>query len=611
MVQYFHLHDHETVERVLDGLGDIPVANLRTAISWCDWMTEGGEDWYGWLLATLTERFDVLPCFLYTPPELGILPKTSSPPRDPRAYGEFVEMVLRRHEGDFSHVELWNEPNNYIEWDWTIDPEWVIFAEMIGGAAQRAAALGVKSVLGGMSPFDPNWLDLMFKRGALEHVDVIGVHGFPGTWEAVWEGWDAHVDRVQEVLDRHASAARVWITESGFSTWAHDEFRQLATLVDLAEAPAERVYWYSVQDLAPERETLDGFHADERAYHFGLQRASGSPKLLGRVLADGGLGAVRETVELARTPAPARIPGSQVTLVTGGAGFIGTNLVHRLAAEGRPLTVLDNLSAPGSVANLRGLKQAYGDLVRVEVGDVRDAFAVRRCLAEADGVIHLAALPEGADAEPDDLLDVNLRGTVNVLEEARRLAQPPPIVFASSSEVYEPSGDATPVDEAHQLGFSTPFGCSKGAADQYVLGYARSFGLATCALRIGAVYGPHQGNELGVRGEGDEVHDLLHVDDLIDALLLALSSEEVCRGRAFNIGGGQRSAVSANELAGLIEELQGRRPRLHRAAPAGGPRHYVSDFSRFAALTGWEPKVELREGLARLLSETATAALPT
>jgi CDP-paratose 2-epimerase len=141
-VQYFHKGDRETVESVLEGLAGLPVKHLRTAISWCDWTLDGGEDWYRWLLPKLTEHFDVLPCFLYTPPALGIMPKTSSPPRDPQAYGEFVEMVLRRHEGEFPYVELWNEPNNYIEWDWTIDPEWTIFAEMIAGAARRASDVG-------------------------------------------------------------------------------------------------------------------------------------------------------------------------------------------------------------------------------------------------------------------------------------------------------------------------------------------------------------------------------------------------------------------------------------------------------------------------------------
>lgn len=503
VVQYFHKGDHETVESVLNGLDDLRVTNLRTAISWCDWTLEGGEEWYGWLLPKLTERFDVLPCFLYTPPALGILPKTSSPPRDPQAYGEFVEMVLQRHAGDFPYVELWNEPNNYIEWDWTIDPEWTIFAEMIAGAAGRAAGLGVKSVLGGMSPFDPNWLDLMFKRGALEHVDVIGVHGFPGTWEAVWDGWDSHIGRVEEVVEAHDGGQRIWVTEAGFSTWAHDEFSQLTTLTGLAEAPAERVYWYSVEDLAPERETLDGFHCDERAYHFGLQRRGGVPKLVRRVLGERGLDGVREMVAFAAGhggPTPQR-PGA---LVTGGAGFIGAELTDRIASSGTPVTILDSLAQPGSEESARRLKQKHGDLVRLLVGDVRDVFAVRRALAHADRVFHLAAQVSPAQSvrEPRTDLDINVQGTMNVLEEARLLPSPPAIVFASTSDVHE---------------LSSPHACSKAAAEHYVVDYACTFGLRTCALRI------------------DTVEDRAEAGDLVDALLRASTDERALTGQALDV----------------------------------------------------------------------------
>jgi CDP-paratose 2-epimerase len=622
-VQYFHLNDHDTVEQVLDGLSHLPVRNLRTAISWCDWVSEGGEEWYRWLLPRLTERFDVLPCFLYTPPALGMLPKTSSPPRDPEDYGRFVEMVLRRHEGDFTHVELWNEPNNYIEWDWTVDPEWTIFAEMIGGAARRAAGLGVQSVLGGMSPFDPNWLDLMFKRGALEHVDVIGVHGFPGTWEAVWEGWDVHIDRVQEVVERHGSGAAVWVTESGFSTWAHDEFRQLSTMVELAEAPADRVYWYSVQDLAPERETLDGFHCDERAYHFGLQRRTGAPKLLSRVLAGGGLDAVREMVEFGQAAAGRRDGNGRRTLITGGAGFIGSSLADRLASDGLAVTLLDNLSQPGAENNLRRLKRAHGDLVRVEVGDVRDVFALRRCLAGSERVFHLAAQRAPAGAAALDDLEVNLRATVNMLEEARRMEPAPAIVFASTSLVYAPRDEGL-VSETSPLGFESGYGCAKGAADQYVLDYARGFGLRTCVLRMSCIYGPGQtgreeqgwlgglvlnalrGEAAALPGDGSELRDMLFVDDMVDAMLRVSATDAALAGRAFNVGGGPLNVATTDELIGLVEELRGERPEVVRTAwPDGEPTRYVSDLTEIAALTGWAPQVSLPLGLALLAQRAA------
>jgi CDP-paratose 2-epimerase len=636
VVQYFHMGDHGAVERALEALDDLPVQHLRTSVSWCDWVREGGEEWYRWLLPQLTERVNVLPCFLYTPPALGILPKSSSPPRDPQAYGEFVEMVLREHLPEVPYVELWNEPNNYIEWDWTVDPEWVIFAEMIAGAARRAAGLGVRSVLGGMSPFDPNWLDLMFKRGALEHVDVIGVHGFPGTWEAVWEGWDVHVERVEEVIERHRGAQRIWVTEAGYSTWAHDEFGQLTTLADLALAPAERVYWYSLEDLAPEHDTLDGFHCDERAYHFGLRRHGGERKLIGRVLSDRGVDGVREMVRFSAHPDPA--PEGTV-LITGGAGFIGTNLADRLAGSGTPVTVLDSLRRPGVEENLRWLKRKHGELIRVEVGDVRDTFAVRRALAGAERVFHLAAqvaVTTSLDAPRDDLA-VNMQGTMNVLEEARRLQSPPAILFTSTNKVYGRLGELAlePVDERYQpadelirargiserqpLEFCSPYGCSKGAADQYVLDYAHSYGLRTCVFRMSCIYGPHQqgtedqgwvahfllsalrGEPITIFGDGRQTRDLLYVEDLVDALLAASSSEEALRGVPFNIGGGVGNATSVFGVVEMIADLLGEAPQVRwdewRVADQ---RYYVTNTSRFTALTGWRPRVPVRDGLAGL-----------
>jgi CDP-paratose 2-epimerase len=635
-VQYFHFGDYETAERTLDALTALDIKHLRTSVSWCDWLREGGEEWYGWLLPKLTERVTVLPCFLYTPPALGVLPKTSSPPREPEAYGEFVEMVLKAYPDRFPYVELWNEPNNYIEWDWTIDPEWKIFAEMIAGAAGRAAALGVKAVLGGMSPFDPNWLDLMFKRGALEHVDVIGVHGFPGTWEAVWDGWDTHVRRVEEVIERHRAEQEIWVTESGYSTWSHDEFGQLSVMTDLVQAPAQRVYWYSVEDLAPERETLDGFHCDERAYHFGMYRHGGAPKLLGRVLAGRGVSGVHEMVRFAKNKPRSRRQGA---LITGGAGFIGTNLAHRLVRDGTRVTILDSLARPGVEENLRWLKRQHGDAVRVEIGDVRDRFAVRRALDGCGRAFHLAAQVAVTTSltAPRDDHDINVQGTLNLLEEARRLPDPPAIVFTSTNKVYgslehiavhkngsryepvEAAIRARGISERQPLAFSSPYGCSKGAADQYVLDYAHSYGLRSAVLRMSCIYGPHQrgtedqgwvahfvlralrGEPITVFGDGCQTRDLLHASDLVDVLLSASANDTALTGRAFNIGGGPGNAASVNEVIELIGELAGEPPAVEwddwRVADQ---RYYVSDTRAFSELTGWKPTVPVASGVASL-----------
>ncbi|MDP9068033.1 MAG: NAD-dependent epimerase/dehydratase family protein [Actinomycetota bacterium] len=605
VVNYFHIHDGAAVERVVRGLEKMDVTHVRTAVSWYDWETEGGPEWYEWVFAQLCSRFSVLPCLLYTPPAKGVLPKTSSPPRDPEDYGRFVDLFLSSYPGAFEHVELWNEPNNYIEWDWTVDPEWNIFARMIASGAGRAHAHGVDTVLGGMSPLDPNWLNLMFLRGAMRDIDVVGIHGFPGTWEAVWEGWGAHVARVQEVLDRHSSPAEVWITECGFSTWAHDEFRQLQTLVDVMDAPVPRAYWYSAEDLDSARETLDGFHCDERAYHFGLHRRDGTPKLSARIWGGGGLAAVRQLSGLCLTDAvlDASSPG---TLVTGGAGTLGSALVERLAAAGRHVVVLDNLSRPGSEHNLRRLKESYPELVRGEIGDVRDPFAIRRSLEGCDEVFHLAATsPRSALLDPPLDLAVNLQGTMNLLEEARRMDDPPALVYASSLEIYEPGLNGVPIAENQPLSFQGIGACSKGGADQYVLRYGSVFGFPTIVFRLGCVYGSEVDEdpwlESALRDAATiAIRDLLYVDDAVAALLLARENHGALSGGAYNIGGGAANAV---RLADLREEPLGAATANTGDLSSGGYRSYVADTAAFSTITGWRPTVGAGEVVSRLMTQ--------
>ena len=164
---------------------------------------------------------------------------------------------------------------------------------MTAAAAHWAHRRGFRVVLGGMSPVDPNWLALVAEQGALKHVDVVGIHGFPGTWEVEWDGWPSVVGETERVLERYGIDAAVWITEAGFSTWRGDEEGQVRALQDLVAAPVERVYWYAAEDLAPGRRTHDGAHADERDYHLGLRRADGTPKLLCRRWRDEGLDALR------------------------------------------------------------------------------------------------------------------------------------------------------------------------------------------------------------------------------------------------------------------------------------------------------------------------------
>ena len=326
-------------------------------------------------------------------------------------------------------------------------------------------------------------------------------------------------------------------------------------------------------------------------------------------------------------------------LITGGAGFVGTNLADRLLGQGQRVTVLDDLSRPGVERNLRWLRATHGDRLRVERADVRDAEVVRRAVADAEQVFHFAAQVAVTSSVDDPLhdFDVNLRGTVTLLEELRRLESPPPLLFTSTNKVYGGLGDlavgkrgdryepvdeavaASGIDERRGLHFCSPYGCSKGGADQYVSDYAATYGLPTVVFRMSCIYGPHQcGNEdqgwvahflmqalagepITIYGDGCQVRDILFVDDLLDAMQIAVRDIDHLRGRAFNMGGGPGSTISLLELLDMIELLEGQRPDVRFDGwRVGDQQWYVSDTGGFAAATGWSATVPPLEGVSRL-----------
>jgi CDP-paratose 2-epimerase len=328
-------------------------------------------------------------------------------------------------------------------------------------------------------------------------------------------------------------------------------------------------------------------------------------------------------------------------LITGGAGFIGTNLAERLLSTGQPVVVLDSLARPGVEQNLRWLRERHADRVTVEIADVRDAATVRRVVSRARQVFHFAAQVAVTTslADPVEDFEVNALGTLGLLEAIRAQPVPPPLVFTSTNKVYGALDDVAlrrrhrryePVDpaitrrgvsESRPLDFHSPYGCSKGTADQYVLDYSRSYGLPTTVFRMSCIYGPHQhgtedqgwvahfliqaleDREIRIFGDGRQVRDVLFVEDLVDALLLAQRHIGQQSGHAFNIGGGPENAVSLVELLDEVAALTERPPRLaYDAWRVGDQRYYVSDTARFTQATGWRPRVGVREGLARLSS---------
>jgi CDP-paratose 2-epimerase len=329
----------------------------------------------------------------------------------------------------------------------------------------------------------------------------------------------------------------------------------------------------------------------------------------------------------------------KVALITGGAGFIATNVAARLLREGWQVRILDNFSRSGVSRNVEWLKAHHADQLEVVVGDVRDAAAVDQAVAGATRVFHFAAQVAVTTSLVDPLLDfdVNARGTLHLLEALRACDVPPSLLFTSTNKVYghledlrlrrlpsryEPEDRAVAdsgISECRPLDFHSPYGCSKGAADQYVLDYARTFGLPAAVFRMSCIYGPHQfGTEdqgwvahfviqalqeatLTVYGDGLQVRDVLFVDDLVEAMMTAHDQMERLSGQAFNIGGGTANTISLLELIDLIGDRFGHRPsyRLERWRRAD-QRYYVSDIAKFATATGWVPRVPLYEGVERL-----------
>ncbi len=329
---------------------------------------------------------------------------------------------------------------------------------------------------------------------------------------------------------------------------------------------------------------------------------------------------------------------SELVLVAGGAGFVGSNLAHRLMSSGTRVRVLDSLARPGVERNLAWLEEVHGDLLDVQLGDVRDPAACARAVRGASAIFHLAAQVAVTTSlvRPVEDFEVNARGTLNLLEAARAMDPPPFVLFTSTNKVYGGLEDVALVDigaryvpvdpalrrgisEARNLAFHSPYGCSKGAAEQYVLDWARTYGVPATVFRMSCIYGPRQfgtedqgwvahfliqalaGRPITLYGDGKQVRDVLFVDDLVDAFLAARERPREVAGRAFNIGGGPRNTVSLLELLDAIEDLAGARPALaHEDWRVADQRWYVSDASAFGALAGWEPRVGVAEGLARL-----------
>jgi CDP-paratose 2-epimerase len=334
-------------------------------------------------------------------------------------------------------------------------------------------------------------------------------------------------------------------------------------------------------------------------------------------------------------------------LITGGAGFIGCNLAHALLRAGEKVVVVDDFSRDGVQHNAEWLLREHGDRVRVERCDIRERDRITPLVQSARQVFHLAAQVAVTTSVEDPLRDfqTNLQGTFNILEAARAAAVPPAILFTSTNKVYggleavqvllrdgayQYADGRRGIGETAQLDFHSPYGCSKGAADQYVRDYARIYGVPTVVFRMSCVYGTRQfgtedqgwvahfarsllsGAPITVYGDGCQVRDVLWIGDLVEAMRAAMSRIDVVAGEVFNIGGGERNAVSVGRVVAALAGIIGRSvPVIHAPWRPGDQKVYISDASKAASLLGWRPTTGCQAGLERLVDWLREARLET
>lgn len=327
-------------------------------------------------------------------------------------------------------------------------------------------------------------------------------------------------------------------------------------------------------------------------------------------------------------------------LITGGAGFIGSNYVHRLLKRGEKVTIYDNLSRAGAKRNLAWLQETFGEKAfNLVVGDVREAVLLSAACREAEVIVHLAAQVAVTTSVslPREDFEVNALGTFNVLEGARLSGRRPIVLYASTNKVYGAMENVRVEEQAtrwrykdmpmgcsesHPLDFHSPYGCSKGAGDQYVRDYARIYDLPTVVMRQSCIYGPRQfgiedqgwlawmiiaavtGRPLTIYGDGKQVRDVLHIDDLLDSYDIAISQIDRARGQVYNLGGGLQNSISIwIEFGALLERLLGHPISIKQGDwRQGDQKVFIADIRKVERELGWKPKVGVEQGV-RLLFE--------
>jgi len=334
-----------------------------------------------------------------------------------------------------------------------------------------------------------------------------------------------------------------------------------------------------------------------------------------------------KTFSRAETSGSPRNAGRRI-LITGGAGFLGVNATLHLIADGWQATVLDNLSRPGTERNLKWLITQHPAQTTFIKEDVRNASAMAEHVKNQDAILHLAGQVAVTTSllDPGTDFDVNARGTLNLLEAARLHNPEAPFVFASTNKVYgKLDRNNVACKESQPIDFHSPYGCSKGAADQYVRDYARCFHMNTVVLRQSCIYGAHQyGTEdqgwvahfvhsiinnrpMTIYGDGTQVRDLLDARDLCAFYSAVIQNIDKTRGEIYNVGGGPQNQRNLLEVIEQIGKLTGRKPKYTFADwREGDQTYYVSDITKAKKALDWEPKVDFDRGLNELIAWAET-----
>lgn len=326
-------------------------------------------------------------------------------------------------------------------------------------------------------------------------------------------------------------------------------------------------------------------------------------------------------------------------LITGGAGFIGSNYANNLLARGEKVTILDNLSRRGADRNLAWLRETHGSQsFELVVGDVRNADALLEPVAAADVVVHLAGQVAVTSSviDPRTDFEINALGTFNVLEAARKGGHKPFVIYSSTNKVYGEMSEHRLTEqktryrytklpfgcpETQQLDFHSPYGCSKGAAEQYVRDYSRIYAIPSVVFRQSCIYGPRQfgvedqgwlawfviaavlNQPITIYGDGKQVRDMLHVHDLIAAYDAAIARRKKIAGSVYNVGGGPKFTLSIwQECGPMLEKMLDRKIPVSRDKPRPGDQMvYISDIRKAKKELGWVPKVGVEQGAQELV----------